>query len=152
MDPDGFVIVDYKTGHSGHPAQWQGTRPDDPQLPLYALATGAEGLQGIAFAKVLAGEMRWLGHQAAPGILPRSRVNELHDDLPELVEDWRLTLDRLAHDFADGHAEVNPKHYPQTCEHCRQRLLCRVNPATLRQLESDGEGAEAAEGSDANDE
>jgi hypothetical protein len=93
--------------------------------------------------------MRWLGHQARPGILPKSRSNELHDDLSSLVDDWRITLDALAQDFADGRAEVDPKHYPQTCEHCRQRLLCRVNPATLRQPEAEGEDTEASDSSQA---
>jgi probable DNA repair protein len=148
-EPGGFVIVDYKTGRSGHPAEWQGDRPDDPQLPLYALATGVEGLQGLTFAKVFADDMRWLGHQSRPGILPKSRSNELHDDLSSLVEDWRITLDALAQDFAAGRAEVAPKHYPQTCEFCRQRLLCRVNPATLHQPGADGEDIQASDSSQA---
>jgi hypothetical protein len=47
------------------------------------------------------------------------------------VEDWREVLTALAEDFHSGEARVDPKQYPKTCEHCEQRLLCRLDPATL---------------------
>jgi probable DNA repair protein len=139
---DGFVLVDYKTGAAGHPRQWQGPRPEDPQLPLYALPYEPGELKGLAFAKVRAGEMKWLGYQAEPGILPPSRVNEVVD-MPPTVEQWRAALTQLAHDFADGHAAVDPIDYPQTCEHCPQRILCRLDPSSLLPAEEDGEDLEA---------
>jgi probable DNA repair protein len=130
---DGFVLVDYKTGASGHPHQWTDDRgrPDDPQLPLYSLLDADGQLKGLAFAKVVAGEMRWLGYQAEEGILPKSGVNPVVD-LPAAVADWRDTLEGLAYDFADGHAAVDPKEYPSTCQRCAQRLLCRVDSTALR--------------------
>lgn len=127
---DGFVLVDYKTGLSGHPKDWFGDRPDDPQLPLYALPYQDGELQGLTFAKVRAGEMKWLGLQSSPEILPASHTNEVVD-LTELVENWRAILHRLALEFAAGRAEVNPKDYPATCHHCAQRLLCRLDPSSL---------------------
>jgi probable DNA repair protein len=141
---EGFVLVDYKTGASGHPSQWQGDRPDDPQLPLYALPYEPGELKGLAFAKVRAGEMKWLGYQAEPGILPASRVNEVVDLAPT-VELWRVTLTQLAHDFADGRAGVDPIDYPQTCEHCPQRILCRLDPSSLAATEDAGEDPEASD-------
>ena len=141
-----FVLVDYKTGASGNPSQWEGDRPDDPQLPLYALPYAPAELKALTFAKVRAGGMKWLGYQAAPGILPSSRSNRLVN-LPEFIEAWRATLTQLAHDFAEGHAFVAPKSYPQTCTHCAQRLLCRLDPASLRNLSEDqADNMEEADG------
>jgi probable DNA repair protein len=133
---DGFVLVDYKTGLSGHPSEWhdEDGRPDEPQLPLYTLLDADEQLKGLAFAKVVAGEMKWLGYQAEDGILPPSRVNQVVN-LTDVVAEWRSTLERLAYDFASGHAAVEPKDYPTTCARCPQRILCRLDPATLHTRE-----------------
>jgi ATP-dependent helicase/nuclease subunit B len=133
---DGVFFVDYKTGSVANPSQWEGSRPDDPQLPLYALLPEAGELKGVAFAKIRAGkDMRWLGVQSEPGILPASRGSVVN--LPELLAEWRANLDELAHTFAAGRAEVNPKNYPQTCTHCAQRLLCRLDPAGLIHANTD---------------
>ena len=140
--PGGVFFVDYKTGYVASPSQWEGPRPDDPQLPLYALLPEPGELKGLAFAKIRAGnDMRWLGVQSEPGLLPASRGSVV--DLPGLLAGWRANLDELAHDFAAGRADVNPKNYPQTCTHCAQRLLCRLDPAGLLHAHPD----EAAEGS-----
>lgn len=127
----GFFLVDYKTGATAHPNQWHGDRPDEPQLPLYAFPFEPDQLKGLAFAKVRPGsEMKWLGYEADKGILPASRSNQLVD-MPYLLNDWRSALIQLATDFANGQTNVDPKLFPHTCEHCNQRLLCRVNPANL---------------------
>ena len=139
----GFVLVDYKTGASGRPQDWFGERPDDPQLPLYALPYQAGELKGMAFGKVRTGEMKWLGLQAYEGVLPGSSVNQVVD-LQELVEEWHEVLHRLALEFAEGRALVDPKDYPTTCAHCAQRLLCRLDPSSLLQASVD----EAIEESD----
>jgi ATP-dependent helicase/DNAse subunit B len=128
---DGVFFVDYKTGYAANPKQWEGPRPDDPQLPLYTLLTEVEELKGVAFAKVRTGSgMKWMGYQAEEGILPTSRTNVM--DMTSLVEQWREVLTQLAEDFAAGNAEVQPKSYEQNCTHCAQRILCRVDPASLQ--------------------
>ena len=53
----GHVLIDYKSGRMLSPRQWEGPRPDDPQLPLYAVAA-PEQLAAVVFAKVRTGEMR----------------------------------------------------------------------------------------------
>lgn len=141
-DGEGFVLVDYKTGNSGHPSEWhdEDGRPDEPQLPLYALVYADEQLKGLAFAKVVAGEMKWLGYQAEDGILPASRVNQVVN-LTGVVAEWRSTLERLAYEFANGHVAVAPKDYPNTCARCPQRIVCRIDPTTLHATaEEDVEG------------
>jgi probable DNA repair protein len=129
---EGFVLVDYKTGNSGHPSEWSDERgrPDEPQLPLYTLIDADDQLKGLAFAKIVAGDMKWLGYQAEDGILPASRVNQVVN-LGDAVAEWRSTLEQLAYDFANGHAAVDPKEYPTTCTRCPQRILCRLDATTL---------------------
>jgi ATP-dependent helicase/nuclease subunit B len=138
----GVFLVDYKTGYAADPRQWDGPRPDEPQLPLYALLAETEELKGVAFAKVRAGrEMKWQGYQAEAGILPVSRARNVRD-LGPLVEQWRETLTRLAENFAAGRADVSPKSYAVNCPHCAQRLLCRFNPASANVVDDGGDEME----------
>jgi probable DNA repair protein len=135
----GFVLVDYKSGASGDPKEWEGDRPDDAQLPLYALQYEPEELKGLLFAKVRVGkEMKWAGVQAEAGILPKATARNTRD-LAALVEEWSGTLTVLAEDFANGRAEVKPKSYAVNCARCGQRLLCRLDPAALLAAEDEGE-------------
>lgn len=139
---EGVFFVDYKTGYAAHPKQWAGERPDDPQLPLYSLLPEAEELKGVAFAKVRTGRgMQWIGYQSEEGILPASKSKANIRDLASLVEEWRGTLTRLAEDFAAGKAEVRPKSFELNCTRCTQRLLCRIDPNSLRTaVDEDDEG------------
>jgi len=141
--PDnGFVYVDYKTGFSANPGSWDGPRPDDPQLPLYALLSQPGELKGLTFAKVRAGKgMAWLGYQAEAGIFPMKRPSTV--DLDNLIEEWRHTLTTLAEDFANGRATVSPKDFAVNCARCAQRLLCRVNPELLFITPNDEAGDDA---------
>jgi ATP-dependent helicase/nuclease subunit B len=134
----GTLLVDYKTGARSTPKDWETDRPDDPQLPLYALLPEAENLQGIAFAKIRPGkDMKWLGYGPLPKPVPME-----HDTLANQIEAWRYILEQLAHDFATGQANVSPKEYPFTCTHCAQRLLCRLD---IAQFTSDDEETESAD-------
>ena len=135
----GTLLVDYKTGARSTPKDWEGERPDDPQLPLYALLPEAENLQGIAFAKVRPGkDMKWLGY----GPLPKPAPME-YATLAQQIEAWRYVLEQLANDFATGKAAVSPKEYPFTCTHCAQRLLCRLDVAAFNIDEEENEAADA---------
>lgn len=127
----GIVLVDYKTGYGAHPSSWLGDRPDDPQLPLYALLTEPGRLQAMLFARVRPGsEMEWRGLAANRTVLPLKKQQKLAD-LELRRQDWQTVLTILAHDFASGRAEVNPKSFALNCTNCAQRLLCRVDPAAL---------------------
>jgi ATP-dependent helicase/nuclease subunit B len=141
---DGVFFVDYKTGYAADPKQWDGERPDDPQLPLYAMLPEVGELKGVAFAKVRAGSaMKWVGYQAEDGILPISKSKKNVRDMDALAEEWRGTLTVLAEDFAMGRSEVQPKSYEGTCTHCGQRLLCRLDPATLLAADEEDEGEDS---------
>ncbi len=128
--PSGEILLDYKTG-TVSPSQWLGERPDDPQVPLYAIVGQANPLAAVAFANVKPGRsMGVSGYQRVDGILPKASRLKL-DSLETQVAEWRAVLTSLATQFYEGNASVEPKQYPATCRYCQQRMLCRLNPASL---------------------
>ena len=126
-----MVLVDYKTGHRAHSSNWLGDRPDDPQLPLYALLTEPDKLQALLFGRVRPGsEMKWQGLAANASILP-SQKRQTIVDLEFRRNEWRDVLTTLADNFAAGRADVDPKSVAVNCNGCPQRLLCRIDPTTF---------------------
>jgi RecB family exonuclease len=138
----GEVVIDYKTGLAS-PSDWLTDRPNAPQLPLYAILSNADHLQGVAFGLVRAGEgMELKGYATGEDVLPK-RATMKAASLAAQVEDWRRVLERLAGDFAAGDARVAPNKYPATCERCGQRILCRLDASLL---DADEDQDAAAEG------
>jgi ATP-dependent helicase/nuclease subunit B len=131
--PDGrYLIIDYKTGQVD-PRVWLDDRPDDPQLPLYALAR-RDALAGIAFAQLRVGALKYAGVAAAADIAPGLQaVNEWKsrpdgcDDLPALLGYWQEKLTSLAQAFHAGTADVDPKDPRNTCTYCELGSLCRID-------------------------
>ena len=117
----GHVLIDYKTGRAT-PNDWLGERPDDPQLPLYAI-TAKEDITGVAFARIKTGEMRYMGLTRDGGVLPKVKAAE---SWPGLFVTWRRELAELGGEFARGVARVDPKRGIKTCRHCDLHPLCRV--------------------------
>ncbi len=131
--PDGgCVLIDYKTGATH--TDWQGDRPDNPQLPIYALLH-PQALVGVAYGRVNAADPGFKGeHQRADIFKPRRTGTSLEGlpDFPALIEVWRRRVERLAQEFAAGRAEVAPT--ATACRSCRLQGLCRV-PAGLEETE-----------------
>jgi len=120
--PDGsHVLIDYKT-NAPAPDAWDGSRPDQPQLPLYTLSFDAP-LAGVAFAQMRTGDFKFRGHASRQGLLPGVDVV---DSLPQQVRLWRQVVEDLAANYRDGHAEVDPK-FESTCDYCRLHSLCRIH-------------------------
>lgn len=119
------VLIDYKTGPAS-PASWDGDRPEEPQLPVYAseLAGGSHPLSGVCFGIVRAGQTRFAGVSAETGVLPGVGPGEV--PLEERVAAWRVALRGLAEQFAEGRAEVDPRDGPATCRRCDLGPLCRI--------------------------
>ena len=135
---EGAIIIDYKTGPA-KPSDWLSERPDAPQLPLYAILSQAERLEGVAFAHVRAGKDRGL-HGFATSKESGIRLAKLPAaSLEAQVEEWRRVLTKLAEEFYNGDARVRPKNYPMTCKHCGQRMVCRLDVAAMD--EDDDESA-----------
>jgi ATP-dependent helicase/DNAse subunit B len=119
------VLIDYKTGARVTSNDWQGPRPDDPQLPLYAV-TSEEKVSALAFAKLRAGDMKFSGFSEKKDQLPDVKQAKSWEGL---VEGWKKELGALAGGFARGEAQVDPK-YPEalkTCQNCDLQPLCRVH-------------------------
>ncbi|HTH52884.1 MAG TPA: PD-(D/E)XK nuclease family protein, partial [Edaphobacter sp.] len=130
----GEVILDYKTG-SAKSADWQGERPDEPQLPLYAVHANAgqsdARLTDIAFAHIRAGKDMSLEGYATKVTPEKQSLKRPSTPFEEQLIEWHRILEDLAIAFYRGEAYVDPKNYPTTCTHCAQRILCRLNTAAF---------------------
>jgi ATP-dependent helicase/nuclease subunit B len=133
LEDGSHIILDYKTSvHS--PKAWEGPRPDEPQLPLYAVTAGIP-LSGVAFGVVQPGSIRFAGLTVQDGTLPAVRPGTGDKSLPNQLAAWQAVLEQLATDFRNGHAEVNPAD-PRKCIYCKLHTLCRINDAsTVETLE-----------------
>lgn len=149
----GQLIIDYKTGVA-HTASWLDDRPDEPQLPLYAVAAGnsaGTGVSGIAFVELNAREVRYKGFvsnaaavQGADAAAWKGVTTVV--DWPAQIAQWRTVLEALAHEFMAGRADVAPKRYPQTCQYCDLGAVCRVRE--LLDADAAADDAEDAEVAD----
>ncbi len=135
----GRLILDYKTGRVKLQA-WLEERPDDPQLPLYALGERAD-LAAVSYACLRPGEIGFVG-LAARGGMPegigayaekRSKPAEA-PDWDSLLAYWEKNLTQLADAYASGDARVDPKR-AQTCEYCHLSTLCRIHELRGAELE-----------------
>ncbi len=129
------LIIDYKTG-TVEPKKWFGNRPEDPQLPLYAISAD-ETPAGVVFAIVRDDGCLYKGVVNRGGLLPglppkeAKYTQELVDagnEMPETIENWRQILHRLMADFLAGKAAIDPKNGSKTCDnsYCDLHSLCRI--------------------------
>ncbi|MGB6975901.1 MAG: PD-(D/E)XK nuclease family protein [Gammaproteobacteria bacterium] len=123
--PDGSqIIIDYKTGQNVSVSDWFDDRPEEPQLPLYAVIN-SDKIKGLLFAQVRAGKLQFKGITEHDQGIANKNV-EIRADWPLLVEDWRNKLQQLAQDFSEGKALVDPREQPKTCQQCDLQTFCRV--------------------------
>ncbi len=124
-----------------------GERPDEPQLPMYALGRG-EDVAAVAFAVVRTGESRYRGIARAAKLIPgvgtidkdQSKAARRYRDWGELVAGWRIELEAIGRGFAAGDARVDPKRGPETCGTCDQQMFCRVAEKAPFGVAGDNEG------------
>ena len=129
------VLIDYKTGMAA--VDWRGDRPDNPQLPIYALWQ-PEALVAVAYGRVNAGDCSFVAETDRPASFkPNGRKSSLEGmpSLAALIQVWSRRIESLAADFAAGRAAVAPT--LQACRTCRLHGLCRV-PAPLEEAGPDG--------------
>lgn len=131
-----LAIIDYKTGRVDA-KKWFGERPEDPQLPLYAVSSD-EIPFGVVFAVIRNDECVFRGvvqdEGVFPGLPPKRRkdnayLHEAGEDMPQTVEDWTQVLHSLMSDFLAGKADIDPKEGSRTCENswCEMYSLCRIH-------------------------
>ena len=144
LESGGRAVIDYKTG-TPKLSQWFGDRPDEPQLPLYALAQN--NLAAVAFAQLRKDDARFLGIAAKAGLLPNVKPAMETKEVAALgswgavLGDWKRVIENLGDAFRGGDARVDPKERFRTCEYCDVGPLCRI-----REREEDlqtGSGDEA---------
>ena len=119
------LLIDYKSGRASA-RRWYGDRPDDPQMPLYAVAV-ATPPAALAYALLNADGCRFEGVSAAPAV---AMGIEVVGDWPAQLREWRGAIERLAADFAGGYAQVDPKR--DACSHCHLHSLCRIDELRAR--------------------
>ena len=122
---------------------WLGERPEEPQLPLYLVASEPDAV-AIAFAQVKAGEMKFAALAADETLLP------VRKSLPDTgwdaqVAEWGRVLAGLATRFAAGEAAVQPKNPQTTCRNCDVQPLCRIHER-LGGAVADGDGDDESGG------
>ena len=143
----GLAVLDYKTGDASVGA-WLGARTDDPQLPMYALASG-EDVRAIAFARVRPGDPQFCGLAVAEGLLPKVRPIDKNrsqgakgfTDWAQLKAHWQREIDALGREFREGDARVSPKNRKIACEQCEQHAFCRVAEKSPRLAADDEDSA-----------
>jgi len=136
------IIIDYKTGRV-EPKKWFGERPEDPQLPLYAIAaekTPAAVVFGIIRDDGCAFKGVVTGPDLLPGLPPKENNStrelvEAGQNMSATIENWRQILHHLMADFLAGNAAIDPKGGTRICEksYCELQSLCRVGELEQRQ-------------------
>jgi ATP-dependent helicase/nuclease subunit B len=126
----GRLIIDYKSSEVG-PKAWEGDRPDDVQLPLYATFAAPTDLEGLVFARLRLGKTQFHGrvrnatNSLLAGLGKQSSLvkNPLTD---RQLDEWHDRIEQLGQDFLDGRADVDPKDPVKTCERCHLHAVCRI--------------------------
>ncbi len=122
------VLIDYKSGLAG--IDWRGERPDNPQLPVYALLH-PQALVAVAYGRISAAECAFVAETERARIFkPRGVKSKMEgmSSFAGLIGVWSQRMERLAQEFAAGRAAVDPT--PQACRSCQLHGLCRV-PSSL---------------------
>jgi ATP-dependent helicase/nuclease subunit B len=129
----GRVIIDYKTGLL-HAISWDGPRPDEPQLPLYAGFGQIDNLKGVLLGRVREDNVKFIGRvEDARMVMPGDAKLTRPPYSADMLRGWQNALLGLGQQFLNGEAQVDPKQYPKTCEFCDLSGLCRIaenDPAT----------------------
>jgi probable DNA repair protein len=118
------VLIDYKSGAAL--PDWRGERPDNPQLPVYALRRPT-ALVGVAYAKVNAAECGFVAEVEREAVFrargTRSKL-EGRASFADLLGAWSQRVEALAGQFAAGRAVLDPT--PRACQTCHLQGLCRI--------------------------
>ena len=119
-----ILIVDYKTGEVSR-SNWVVPRPDQPQLPLYAVTSNTEKVAGIVYARLKKGSCKIVDEPS--GITNDSSMDDgSAAEWSAQLADWQAALERLAAEIETGLAVADPKRGAATCRNCDLQCLCRV--------------------------
>ncbi|MDD9893168.1 MAG: PD-(D/E)XK nuclease family protein [Gammaproteobacteria bacterium] len=136
-----LVVTDYKTSDNLKVAAWNPERPEQPQLPLYAvqLKQREQKVAAVMFAQLAPGKVQALGLTEDENVMqglslgdasPEEAGRYYQPDLATLFPAWEEELEKLANEFTAGDAAVAPKN-PSSCYYCDLKPLCRVDLESL---------------------
>ncbi len=138
----GRVIIDYKTGMLNG-VSWDGARPDEPQLPLYAGFGQIDHLKGVLLGRVREDNVKFIGRvEDARTVMPGETKLTKPPYSADMLRGWQAVLGDLGQQFLRGEAQVDPKQYPKTCKFCDLPGLCRI---------AESDRADAGDEADEND-
>jgi ATP-dependent helicase/nuclease subunit B len=135
------ILIDYKSGLAS--ADWRGERPDNPQLPIYALLQ-PRALVAVAYGRISAAGCDFVAESERKGIFSSGSRGSQMEGMPNfeaLIALWSQRIEKLAREFADGRAAVDPTLH--ACRSCHLHGLCRV-PSALDVAAVLGEGENSA--------
>lgn len=126
------LIIDYKTGKQNDINNWFHDRPDEIQLPLYALIN-PHRTDGITYAQIVPGQCGFKGvsnntfDDNIKGIKRINTIKQSASTWDAQFLQWQTAFNEIAHDFYSGNAKVNPKDGDKTCVFCKLKPLCRLH-------------------------
>lgn len=132
-----LLLIDYKSGKQNC-EKLLGERPDEPQLLVYAAAM-ADPVDGLLFGQVLRGDLKLVGLTKDPQV-PGQKSNALGIGWGRQQREWGETVHRLARNFRQGEAAVDPK--TKACDFCEIKPLCRIQEIRATEAGADDEGDE----------
>ena len=143
------LLIDYKSGEFST-KDWQTPRPNEPQLPLYAVFGGVGDVRGVLFAQIRAGSTGFVGCVAdvKSQLVADAKAKSAFAKEPyseSMRDGWQEALVALAEEFLRGEAAVDPKQGRKTCEYCPLPGLCRVAEAQDpldEGIEAEGNGSD----------
>ena len=144
------IIIDYKTGKED-PKKWFGDRPENPQLPLYAISAENDPV-AVVFGIIRDDGCVYKGVVRRGGLIPDLPPKETNatrylveagNELPKTIDNWRQVLHQLMTGFLAGEAAIDPKHGLKTCDnsYCNMHSLCRVGELE-QQSKTNGQDAQ----------
>ncbi len=135
-----LLLLDYKTGQVN--SDWKGDRPDNPQLPVYALCVDGP-VAAVAYARVAAAESNFRGVSHDPKLLPEfGKPKAEGSDMAGQLHLWRERLVVIADELRNGVATVTPTRH--ACRDCPLPGLCRIDAAAAEDGDEEyGTGGES---------
>lgn len=125
------IIIDYKTGTTTL-TNWFGSRPKEPQLPIYCLSQ-TQDTSGIMFAQLKANNMQFKGlvrdeDESTASLKTVEQIRSEHkaESWDAQIAEWKDSVDKLAHNFCQGEATTDPID-ATACMYCDLHSLCRIN-------------------------
>jgi ATP-dependent helicase/nuclease subunit B len=162
LDDGRIAIIDYKSGNVDI-KKWFGQRPEEAQMPAYALACVDEAVASLAYAKLRTGEVEEQGIYFASSdplsfdYLITNENNKINktktflnnnkiDTNYTLAEQWQQNLTALSNKIVNGDMPVSPKNTNLSCRYCDYKPFCRIDENQPNQY-----GGSELNGANAND-